>query len=62
MTTEKEAASTLLEKYADALVKNAEATMEEARDKTADDLIEITGAIEQHGQQVSQLIFDLLAR
>ena len=60
MAEGKEGTRALLKKYADALDENAKATTDEEQDKTADDLVEITGALEERGQQAAQLIYELL--
>lgn len=51
-----------LREYADALLANAQAASESGRDEIADDLIEITGNLEKHGEKVAQLIYELLAQ
>lgn len=53
---------TKLKEYADALLANAQAASERERDEIADDLIEITGDLEKHGEEVAQLIYELLAQ
>ena len=51
-----------LREYADALLANAQAANEGERDEIADDLIEITGNSERQGEEVAQLIYELLAQ
>ena len=52
----------ILKEYADTLVVNAQASTQEERDEVADDLIEITGKMEAHGEEIAQLIYELLAQ
>ena len=53
---------TMLREYADALLANAQAASERERDEIADDLIEITGNLERQGEEVAQLLYELLAQ
>ena len=52
----------ILKEYADTLIANAQASTQEERDEVADDLIEITGKMEAHGEEIAQLIYELLGR
>lgn len=51
---------TLLKNYEDALMDYANAETDRERDKIADDLIIATGEIEEYGQEVAQLIYELI--
>ena len=50
----------ILKEYADTLIVNAQASTQEELDEVADDLIEITGKMEAHGEEIAQLIYELL--
>jgi hypothetical protein len=50
----------ILRKYADILIANVQAETEDERYEIADDLIEITSKVEAHGEEVAQLIYELL--
>ena len=50
----------ILKEYADTLIINAQASAQQERDEVADDLIEITGKMEAHGEEIAQLIYELL--
>ena len=50
----------LKSEYADTLVANAQASTQQERDEVADDLIEITGKMEAHGEEIARLIYELL--
>ena len=52
----------ILREYADALMRNIQAATREEKDQASDDLIEASGRMEEHGQQVARLIYDLLAK
>ena len=52
----------ILKEYADTLIVNAQATTRQERDEVADDLIEITGKMEAHGEEIAQLIHALLGQ
>ena len=52
----------ILREYADALMGNIQAATREEKDQASDDLIEASGRMEEHGQQVARLIYDLLAK
>ncbi len=62
MTDQTENYRSLLEKYAETLMAKANAGTEEDHDKIADNLIEINGDLEEHGEQVARLIYKLLGR
>lgn len=51
---------TILEQYAKALLANAQATTEQERDLASDDLVEITGTVEEHGESIARLLLRLL--
>ena len=51
---------TLLKNYADALMDYANAETDRERDEIADDLIIATGEMEEYGQEVAQLIYELI--
>ena len=52
----------ILMEYADTLIANAQASTQEERDEVADDLIEVTGKMEAHGEEIAQLIYELLGQ
>ncbi len=52
----------ILGEYADALMANFQATTREEKDQASDNLIEASGRMEEHGQQIARLIYDLLAK
>ena len=52
----------ILKEYADTLIANAQASNQEELDEVADNLIEITGQMEAHGEEIAQLIYELLAQ
>ena len=52
----------ILKEYADTLIANAQASTQEERDEVADDLIEIAGKMEAHGEEIAQLIYELLGQ
>ena len=52
----------MLKEYADTLIANAQASTQEELDEVADDLIEITGKMEARGQEIAQVIYELLER
>ena len=54
-------ARAILEQYADALSANAGASTENEKDHASDELINITGTIEEHGEEIAQLLRQLLA-
>ena len=60
MTDNDESARSILKEYADTLVANSQASTQEERDEVADDLIEITGKMEAHGEEIAQAIYELL--
>ena len=50
----------LLKKYADTLIANAQASTQEELDEVADELIYVTGDMEERGEDIAQLIYELL--
>lgn len=50
----------LLKQYADTLTANTQATTQNEKDEAADDLIEIQTKMEAQGQQIAELIHQLL--
>lgn len=52
----------ILREYADALMANIRATTREEQDQASDNLIEASGRMEEHGHQIAELIYDLLAK
>ena len=60
MLDETESPRSILKEYADTLIVNAQASTQQERDEVADDLIEITGKMEAHGEEIAQLIYELL--
>ena len=52
----------ILKEYADILVVNSQSSTQQERDEVADDLIEITGKMEAHGEEIAQLIYELLGQ
>ena len=52
----------ILKEYADTLIANAQASTQAELDEVADDLIEITGKMEARGQEIAQLIYELLGQ
>ena len=51
---------TILRRYADTLMANANAATEDEKYKIADDLIEVVGDVEERGKEIAQLIYELL--
>ena len=52
----------ILKEYADILIVNSQSSTQQERDEVADDLIEITGKMEAHGEEIAQLIYELLGQ
>ena len=50
----------ILKRYADALIAQTQVGTDKDQDEIADELIEITGQIEQHGETVARTIYELL--
>ena len=61
MTSTTDDVRAILEQYARALLANAQATTEQEQDLTSDDLVEITGTVEEHGENIARLLLCLLA-
>ena len=56
MTSTTDDVRAILEQYARALLANAQATTEQEQDLTSDDLVEITGTVEEHGENIARLL------
>ena len=50
----------ILKKYADILIANAQASTKEELGEVADELIYVTEDIEKRGEEIAQLIYELL--
>ena len=57
-----ESPRSILKEYADTLIADTQASTRQERDEVADDLIEITGKMEAQGEEIAQLIYDLLGQ
>ena len=60
MTEVKETPRAILKEYADTLIANIKAVTQEEKDQAADNLIEINGKMEAHGEEIAELIYELL--
>lgn len=60
MTEVTENPRAMLKEYADTLIANIKAVTQEEKDEAADNLIEINGKMEAHGEEIAELIYELL--
>lgn len=60
MSSLSESPRSILKEYADALIINAQASTQQERDEVADELIYVTGKMEAHGEEIAQLLYELL--
>ena len=60
MTEASEPFRAMLKEYADTLIANMQAVTQEEKDEVADNLIEINGKMEAHGEEIAELIYELL--
>lgn len=51
----------ILARFADVLLANAEATTDSEKDCANDELLSITGTVEERGAEIARLIHELLA-
>lgn len=54
-------AHAILEQYANTLLASCQAATEGERDRASDDLLEITGTVEQHGEEIGRLLLQMLS-
>ena len=52
----------ILKEYADTLLADARAETQQEQDEVADNLIEVTRQIEENGEAVAELLYELLGR
>ena len=55
-------AQKILKEYADMLLADARAETQQEQDEVADNLIEVTRQIEENGEAVAELIYELLGQ
>lgn len=62
MSESKRIARKTLKEYADSLIADARAETQQEQGEAADNLIEVTRQIEENGEAVAELIYELLGQ